>query len=174
FSSSGEAMAVTTMESETGGVCWADADADGRRSATARSRRGRKRALIRTSRSTRREISEGLEKDPAPAGIHRRAHYGAPTEKRFVRQVSWLPDPPLAGLLPERATVPIRRVQWFRARGVPGDSGGGRAGFTPASLTPNESKIRRRALTILLAGSVFKTDMIGVPCGRTSRSISIG
>src|SRR5262249_59342200 len=145
FSSSGEAMAVTTMESETGGVCWADADADGRRSATARSRRGRKRALIRTSRSTRREISEGLEKDPAPAGIHRRAHYGAPTQKRFVRQVSWLPDPPLAGLLPERATVPIRRVQWFRARGVPGDSGGGGGGVSTPPPRPEPVRASRRA-----------------------------
>src|SRR6266542_4802908 len=69
--------------------------------------------------------SGGSKKIPAPAGIRRRVLSGTPTEKRFVRQVSWLPDPPLAGLLPGRATVSIRRVQWFVARGVPGDSGGG-------------------------------------------------
>ncbi len=30
--------------------------------------------------------------------------------------------------------MPISRIQWIAARGVPGDSGGGRAGFSPASL----------------------------------------
>lgn len=34
----------------------------------------------------------------------------------------------------------IRRVQWFRARDVPGDSGGGRAGFSPASLTQTSQR----------------------------------
>ena len=44
-------------------------------------------------------------------------------------------------LIARRATgEPIRRVQWIAARGVPGDSGGGRAGFSPASLGRDDDK----------------------------------
>ena len=40
-----------------------------------------------------------------------------------------------AGSFPDaQPALPISRVQWIAARGVPGDSGGGRAGFSPASL----------------------------------------
>src|SRR5713226_3066031 len=74
-------------------------------------------------------------------GPHARANSKArplrfhPPEKAF-RPAGLLASGSLAaGLLPERSTdCSIRDVQWFAARGVPGDSGGGRAGFSPASL----------------------------------------
>jgi hypothetical protein len=63
--------------------------------------------------------------------------------KRSVRQVSWLPDLSPSGSFPDARPLPISRVQWLLARGVPGDSGGGRAGFSPASLDRTESKNER-------------------------------
>ena len=80
------------------------------------------------------------------------------------------------GLLPGRATgsSPISRVQWIAARGVPGDSGGGRVGISPTSLgrtiqrAPKGPTIARRAAPCNLR----------IECGqcgaRTTRSTSIG
>ena len=75
-----------------------------------------------------------LEKIPAPAGIRRRV-LSVPRPRSVSSGRS-----PGFRILRRRAPsrtrdrFPIRRVQWFIARGVPGDSGGGRAGFSPASL----------------------------------------
>jgi hypothetical protein len=67
-----------------------------------------------------------------------------PVEKRFRPAGLLASGSSAVGLLPGRATGnPISRVQWFLARGVPGDSGGGRAGFSPASLDRTESKNER-------------------------------
>src|SRR3989454_10455643 len=49
------------------------------------------------------------------------------------------------GLLPRRRTfISIPCVQWLHARGVPGDSGGGRAGFSPPSPCRTGSKRRKK------------------------------
>src|SRR6185369_1252745 len=97
----------------------------------------------RTSRSTRR-ISARWRGRPAPREVES-ASLSLPRRRKAFRAAGLLASGSLAvGLLPGRATFSISRVQWFLARGVPGDSGGGRAGFTPASLDRTESKNERR------------------------------
>src|SRR5262245_2232624 len=84
---------------------------------------------------------ERVEQGPALREFEDASFSRAPSEKRVVRQVSWLPDPPPSGSFPNAQPVfPISRVQWIAARGVPGDSGGGRAGTSTRSPWPHDAK----------------------------------
>ncbi len=105
-------------------------------------RTSRTAVVIRTSRSIRR-ISRAVREASRASGNSE----DAPSLVRpRPRSVSSGRSPGFRILrlrAPSRTRdrlAPISRVQWFAARGVPGDSGGGRAGFSPASLGRTNSK----------------------------------
>jgi hypothetical protein len=78
-----------------------------------------------------------------------RATFPAPRGwRRTAKQVSWLPDLPTPG--PSRVSNPLGDPPHAVASSgfVPGYSGGGRAGFTPASLWPARFGVRALAASL--------------------------
>ena len=124
-SSSGERVAVTETDSETGGGCCAGAGEAMRRRGRARARRAKKRnadrkrgawrmsgtAVIRTSRSTRRK-SRAVRKRSRAREDSRARSFRYPDRERSCGQVSWLPDLPPSGSFPDAQPIldPTRPV----------------------------------------------------------------
>ena len=80
----------------------------------------------REGREARAEASPATSRAPETA---RRVAMG-------LGQVSWLPDHPRKDPFPEaKPASRIARRQWDVVLRVPGHSGGGRAGISPASLS---------------------------------------
>ena len=72
----------------------------------------------------------------------------SPSEKRSVRQVSWLPDPPPSGSFPDAQPVSrSTRVQWIAPEASPVTVAGAARDFHPLPLA-DECKERRRRGTI--------------------------
>ena len=138
---SGSVPAVTTSSASTGGTDWARSGKGTRRTKAARVRRnrGKRDGNIGTLRVDGRAFpSEGRGRRPGCA--RSAAHPSRAPEKarrmQCPRAGLLAPGSSAIGPLPGDATGrrPISRLQWDRVRRVPGHSGGGRAGISPASL----------------------------------------
>src|SRR5262245_65755008 len=85
----------------------------------------------------------GRARSRAP-GIRRRVLLAAPSEKRVVRQVSWLPDPPPSGSFPD--AQPVSRS--LASSGLPPEASpvtvaGAARGFHPPPLAGRLQDPRR-------------------------------
>ena len=175
----GVAVAVTVIESANGAVLWAEAAATPPRSAAKTTREGRmadvlsRKSMLRRKGTWRRAgacCEAGRNRSPHPGGRRHRTSGRSPGSRIFL-----LPD------LPARPTE-LRSLARSGVSGfVPGYSGGGRAGFLPASLlrAPRSSagpplrlgcQRELRTARSLAAGNLARVYCCGGACRTTGAS----